>query len=280
MNVRRMPTALVLAAGLTVAAALLPAGSTLGGCTLRGTGGDLVEVELAFAGAASEGGPLGVGETLYDPPWEVELTEARLVLGAAYVFPPAEIADRWRLPFTRRRAHAHAGDDNLFAVNALVEWREQVVVDALAAEPTVVGPVLGEAGVADIATVWIDAPRGALAGPDGPTRGHHGWVAGVARRGDEEVRFEAGLALEDTPLSQRVDRIPLDDGARIAQGSRVRIEVLADTWLQQVDFGALVEDGALEPGDDGVARPMAPHPFQRAWLIDFHDPDAFRARVD
>jgi hypothetical protein len=274
MNRRRLPAALRLAAFLTVGAAVAPIG-----CTLRGTGGDLVEVELAFAGGVDGDAPLGVSETLYEPPWTVELEEAKLVVGAAYVFPPAPVAQRWRLPLVGR-AHAHAGDDNLFAVNALAEYREPVVVDALSAQPTVVGPVLAEAGEADLVSLWIDAPRGAQAGEDGPTRGYHGWVSGVAHRGEESVRFEAGIALEDTPLSQRVDRIRLADGARLEAGARVTIEVLADTWLEQVDFGALLADGALEPDVDGVVRPRPPHPFQRAWLVNFHDPGSFRARVE
>jgi len=266
-------TTLACAAALTAAAALAPVG-----CAVSGTGGELVELELGFAGGAVDGAPLGAGTTLYDPAWTIELTEARVVLGAAYVFPPAEVAS-WRLPFVRR-AYAHAGDDNLFAVNALAEHREQVVVDALSDEPMVVGPLLGEAGAAANASVWIDAPRGELAGEGGPTHGYHGWVAGVARRGDEEVRFEAGLTLDDTPLSQRVDNIALGDQARVSEGSRVVIEVLASQWLQQIDFDALRADGDLEPDPDGVVRPVAPHPFQRAWVIDFHDPDAFRARVE
>jgi hypothetical protein len=237
-----------------------------------------VEIELAFVGAGAHDGPLDRGATLYDPPFEIELQEAKLVIGAIYVFPPAALAHRWRAPFTSR-AFAHAGDDNLFAVNALAEHREPVIVDALSTTPTVIGPLLAESGPADVVTVWIDAPRGALAGPEGPTRGHHGWVRGVARQGEREVRFEAGIDLQDTPLSQRVDRIPLGAGAELRAGSRVTVEVLAHQWLQQVDFASLLQDGALEPDRDGVARPATPHAFQHAWLIGFHDPDAFRARV-
>lgn len=274
MMTNRLTASLLAAAALTVAAALAP-----GGCAVNGTGGELVELELGFAGGATGGSPLGMGTTLYDPAWVIELTEARLVLGAAYVFPPSEVAAVLRLPFLGQ-ARAHAGDDNLFAVNALAEWREQVVVDALSAEPTVVGPILGEAGRASEVSVWIDEPRGELAGADGPTRGYHGWVAGVARHGEDEVRFETGLTLEDTPLSQRVDRIPLGENARMSRGSRVIVQALAGQWLQQVDFAALRADGALEPEEDGVVRPVAPHPLQRAWLIGFHDPDAFVAHIE
>lgn len=274
MKSRRIPTALTFAVALTLAAALAP-----GGCALDGTGGELVELELGFAGGAVDGEALGTGTTLYDPAWSIELTEARVVLGAAYVFPPSTLTAALRRPFLAQ-ARAHAGDDNLFAVTALAEWREQVVLDALSPAPMMVGPLLGEAGSAELVSVWIDAPRGELAGAGGPTHGHHGWVAGVARRGEEQVRFEAGLTLEDTPLSQRVDRIPLGDRAEVGAGSRVIIEALAGQWLQQVDFDALRADGALEPDADGVVRPVAPHPFQRAWVIDFHDPDAFRARVE
>ena len=265
---------LPLAAALSLGLALAP-----GGGAVSGTRGELVEAEWAFVGGASGDAPLGVGRTLYDPAWTIELEEARVVLGAAYVFPPPAVAARWGLPFVST-ARAHAGDDNLFAVNALAEHRDQVVVDALSPEPTVVGPVLAESGAASIVTVWIDAPRGALAGADGPTHGHHGWVRGVARQGETELRFEAGLRLEDTPLSQRVDRIPLGEGAAVTRGSRVVVEALASEWLQQIDFTSLLADGALEVDPDGVARPTSPHPFQQAWLIDFHDPGAFRARIE
>lgn len=248
-----------------------------GGCASSGTGGELIEVELAFVGGSLEGQSLGFGDTLYEPTWDIELTEARLVVGAAYVFPPAPVVSQnWSFP---KSAHAHAGDDNLFAVNAMVEHREQLVVDVLSDQPIVVGPLLGEAGAAESVSVWIDAPRGELAGADGPTHGFHGWVAGTATRGDEVVRFEAGITLEDTPLSQRVDRIPLGGGTLQARG-RVVIEVLAGAWLGQIDFDSMLSDGALEPDEDGVVRPSAPHPFQRSWLIDFHDPDAFRARIE
>lgn len=273
MKSHRWSVSFIGAAALTLALAVSPSG-----CAVDGTGGALVELEMAFQGAALDGEALGVGTTLYDPAWTVELTEARLVLGAAYVFPSSEVVSAWQMPFVRR-AYAHAGDDNLFGVNALTEWREQVVVDALSTEPTVVGPLLGEMGTAEVASVWIDAPQGELAGADGPTHGHHGWVAGTARRGDEEIRFEAGLTLEDTPLSQRVDRIPLGEDATVSMRSRVVIEVVAGQWLQQLDFDAMREDGDLVAEEDGVVRPTAPHPFQRSWLIDFHDPNAFRARI-
>lgn len=247
-----------------------------------GTGGDLVEIELAFSGGAPQGVTLGRGETLYDPAWQVELEEARLVLGAAYVFPPPRSASSWSLlgaTLGASVAHAHAGDENLFGVNALAEYREQVVVDALNPEPLVVGPLLAEAGRGDAVSVWIDAPRNELAGPDGPTHGFHGWVRGVARQGQREIRFEGGITLEDTPLSQRVDRIALGD-AMVGQGSRVVLEVHAGRWLEQVDFAALIDDGRLVVEEDGVARPVAPHAFQQAWLISFHDPEAFAASVE
>ena len=85
--------------------------------------------------------------------------------------------------------------------------------------------------------------------------------------------------LKDTPLSQRVDRIPLGEDGTVSMRSRVVIEVVAGQWLQQLDFDAMREDGDLVSEEDGVVRPLAPHPFQRAWLIDFHDPNAFRARI-
>lgn len=259
---------------LALTALLLLVGSAFApaGCAIEGTGGDLVPVELAFVGGRATGdGPLGVSETLYSPAWQIELDEALLSVGAAYVFPPEPTA--FALPFVSS-ALAHAGDDNLYAVNALAEYREPVIVDALSTEPQVVGPVLAEAGSMAEVSVWIDAPRDA----DGPTRGHHGWVRGTARMGDTELRFEAGIELENTPLSQRVDNI--DAPGELVEGSRVVIEVAAEEWLRQVDFDALLADGRLEPDTDGVTRPLAPHPLQSAWLINFHDPEAFGAHVE
>ncbi len=269
---RRLPYLLVaLFVGLT---ALGP-----GGCA--GTGGELVEIELAFVGGTGgvEGGGLGTGQTRYDPSWAIELSEARLVVGAAYVFPPTRITDIGHI-LSPAKAYAHAGDDNLFAVNALAEYREQFVVDALSPEPLVFGPLLAEAGEAAEVSVWIDAPRGELSGPSGPTHGYHAWIRGVARQGDREVPFEAGLTLEDTPLQQRVDNIAIRGDGEVTAGSRVLIEVLAGTWLGQVDFDGMLADGSLTLGEDGVARPTAPHVFQQAWRIDFHDRDAFTATVE
>lgn len=261
-----------LAALLSVFTALLP----FGGCTSSGTGGDLVPIEFGFSAAATD----GVGDTVYDPSWTVELTEARVVVGATYIFPSDPLsASRVAPPNPLRhllgRAYAHAGDDNEFGASALAEYREQVVVDALSEEVQWFGPVLAESGRADRVTIWIDAPRGQLAGAQGPTRGYHGWVAGTARRGDREVSFESGITLDETPLSQRVDGVPVAGDADLREGHRVVISAHPDQWLAQVDFDSLLSDGLFESDDDGIVRPGQSHPFRSAWLLNFHDPDAF-----
>ncbi|MGF1467388.1 MAG: hypothetical protein ACFCGT_14780 [Sandaracinaceae bacterium] len=267
---------------LTAAFLVLVSVAAVPACTLEGTGGDLVPVEFSFAGGHdSRLGPL-VTETLYDPPWTVRLDEARIVLGAAYVFPPpAEPLSTWSpASLFVSRARAHGGDDNLFAVTALAETLEPVVIDALDPTPRVIGPILGEANLAREVSVWIDAPRGEAAGAEGPTHGFHGWVKGTASSGDRTVPFEAGITLAETPLSQRVDRIALRGGpTELVAGSRVAVDAVADEWLDQVDFDGLLDSGQLVPDLDGVYRPAEPNGFQGGWLINFHDPDAFRARI-
>lgn len=264
---RTVRRALVLAASLLVAAALAPTG-----CALDGTGGRLVELELFVQPGGRA--PLGRVDTVTDPSWTVELEEAHLVVGAVYLFGPSAARATGPSALLFSRAFAHPGDDNLYGADALAEHLDPVVMNALSPDAAMQARLLGEVGELGSASVWVDDPPDA----SGPTRGRQAFVRGTARRGEREVRFEATLELERTPLRRRVDNVRFAPGARLDEGCRVTVEVLAEQWLRAVDFDLWLADAV--PEADGVYRPAQPSVFHTGWLLGFHSPSAFRARVE
>jgi hypothetical protein len=247
------------------------------GCALEGTGGRVALVELRATSAAESDAELGRLHTRFDPSWTVDLEIATVVIGAVWAYPPPPTAS-W-VPFGPAVARAHAGDDNLAGALARVEWREQFVVDALDPASRVIGTMVGEAGAVERGSVFLDAPLGQLRTPDGPTRGHHAFVRGVARRGEREVRFEAGLGIEDRVLLQRVDEVPVGGSGRVEEGSVLTVRARPANWLRDVDFDAIagaLDEGDLSTDDDGWFRPRAESQFRNAFYVGVHSADAWQ----
>jgi hypothetical protein len=221
--------------------------------------------------------------------WEVRLLEARALVGPFYFFAPREVGGglgtlgRILVPVAR----AHGGDDNLDGVRIRGELVEQVALDALDPTPRRFGPLLGEGGAIAQASVFLDRPRGELASPAGPTRGHHVWVRAEARQGARVLRFAAGLGerpgVLDTPLKRRVDDVPVRGAAALAEGSVVRITAYPAAWLRFVDLDGLAADaeagrnGSVD--GDGVFVVDARSAALAAMYLGVRDKEAFDVTV-
>lgn len=264
---------------VTLFALLLWAAAALDGpgCALEGTGGRAVLVEVELTSEPMQG-TLGRARTLHSPGWTVTLDEATVVVGAVYLFPPRRETAALR-PWGPARALAHAGDDNFFGVPARAEYLEAALHDALEPGARRLGRVVAEEGPLDVASVWLDEPRGELALASSPTRGHHAFVRGSAERDGRVIRFEAGIDLENTPLRRRVDNIPVEGDRFLGEGSVVRVAVRPDHWLQHVDFDLWLDEEAGAPDTDGVYRPRQPSLFHTGWMIGFHNRHAFRVET-
>lgn len=218
-----------------------------------GTGAPIVPVELALLGrsdAASFETSAG---------WNVQLEEARIVLGPIYALAPRDELVTWRWT---SRALAHGGFDALDGRMVKLELLEQRVVDVLDAEPQVVA-TLAEEGESTELSIGLEPPTDANA-PE--TNGFDAWVRGVATRGDENVPFEGGLSLGDDAMARRVQGIDLSGS--FVEGSRLTIEVDARRWLDGVDFTRVDETIDV----DGQAH--------AAWRIGARSPLAFAASMN
>lgn len=201
--------------------------------------------------------------------WEVELEHATVLLGPIYAYGPDVEPVAALTPFPTV-AHAHGGFDGLDGRVVRAEYLEQQAFDALSETPLELGPVLGLQGSIDEVSLVLDTPRGLNASENGPTRGHHLLVCGVATRGDERVVFEGGLDLPDEGLTRRVDGVPvagaLDDGAELVIG----VDVTG--WLAEADFSELV--GQEQPVVFGAdSQPL------RALRIGARSSSGYAARV-
>lgn len=239
------------------------------GCALAGTRGRLVDIELALVALAEPGMPLGRSLSIDESPWEIELLEARLIIGGVYLFPPRDPAGElasWLLP---QRVFAHAGDDNEAGSNAMAEHIDQVVLDALDPDSLSLGVHLAQTGRVDRGSIWLDHPRGELArqGEMGPTRGRLAWIHARATRADRVIEVEAGLDIENTPLRRRVDGIAPDAEVQLDEGMRATFGVRAGEWLREVDFSALVPPEHDFSSGPLHLRPEAPSQLHNAWQI-------------
>lgn len=263
----------------------------LGGCGLSGTTGELVEVELSLRPSSEPEHTLGRSRSIDDDPWEIELVEARLIVGAVYLFGPRDTrsasgADSnlgaWLVPLWPSRAHAHAGDDNEIGSTAMAEHLDQVVFDALDPTPLSLGLHLAQAGRIDRGSMWLDHPRGELArlGSDGQTHGHLAWVRGRATRGNQIIEFSAGLDIENTPLRRRVDEIIPESETDLDNHTRATFGVLAGQWLREVDFSSLVPEE--HDFDSGPLRihVESPSQFHNAWQIALGRADGYTLELE
>lgn len=271
-------------------AAPLALASMLASCGLPGTGGEVVAVEWSFR-ADVPAGPVIV-ETVGENPWEVELLEARLILGPAYAFAP-DRADRPGLAWLLgpSRAHAHAGDDNSAGSRVLCELLDQVAVDLLdpttrSMQPTFAGagPVvtLAEAGPVDRMNIVLDEARYELAAADGPTGGGHALLRGVARRTQDgalqELPFRAvltGATIPDDRIARRVEALPTT--GELVEGARVEIVADPRPWVRQMDFDRLQGEATNDAFEVEVAEPSQLH---NAWYLGLRDPAGWQVRIE
>lgn len=231
--------ALAIAITLAVASACVP------------TAGVPITLTLAFEGSEHS--------FVTASGWEVELTEARAVVGPIYAYAPSG-ATALRRALGPARALAHAGHliDGRLVRAELLEPR---VIDALA-PATDVATLDGLAGELDALRITL-APGDA----SGPTHGHVAWVAGVARREGEEVAFEGGLELADERL--RVIDGVAGEGAILDEGARLVLGADARAWLAEADFAELA-------GGE-ITADSQPH---RALFLGVRSAASWRARVE
>jgi len=246
------------------------------GCDLPGTGGGLVEVDWRFQATLPADGP-AVVETVGREPWEVELLEARLLVGPAYLFAPP-VTDRSGVAwlFAPARAFAHAGDDNTGGAKVVSELLDQFAVDLLDREPRALQSTLAEAGPVDSMNVLLDEARFELAGPDGTTHGGHAFLRGVARRqregAEQMVRFSAVLrdTVPNDRIARRVESLPVED--RLDQGSTIAIHADARRWVRQMRFDDFVSA-------EGEVRIDEPSQLHNAWYLGLRDPAGWEVRI-
>ena len=191
-----------------------------------------VEVQARAIAEAGERDPL---EFTTATGWRVTLREARVALGPLFVFGARDAVAQLRgalLPVAR----AHGGE-GLFSMRpVLAELSEQRLVD-LSEGVTSLGVAHGSEGIAVDLTLLLDAPRGALGAAEGPLRGHHLWVAGVARRDSDELPFEGGLDIPDEGTLRHVEGLALD--ALVEDGGRIEIGIHPRRWLDAAHFERL-----------------------------------------
>lgn len=233
-----------LATALAVAAA----------CTSK-TAGMSIELTLAFEGAGPRRFVTASG-------WEVELSEARALVGPVYAYAPAG-ASALRRVLGPARAFAHGGTHPFGGRVVRAELLELAVLDALAGTRDV-ATLGGLAGEVEALTLVLAGPEDAAREP--ATHGHAVWVAGVARRDGAEVAFEGGLDLADERL-RRIDGIEV--GAALEDGARLVVGADPSAWLAEADFTG-VSEGALAP--DG--QPL------RALFLGARSAASFTARIE
>lgn len=251
-------------------------------CGLPGTGGEIVEVEWRFRSMVPEGATAHV-TTVGEHPWEVELTEAKLIVGPVYAFAPpvarGGLAQFFGPLVGPSVARAHAGDDNTDGVRVVSELLDQVAVDLLDARPRMLQPAIAEAGPIDAMNILLDEARFELADEDGPTRGGHAWVRGVARRTldgvPQEVRFAAALrdTIPDDRIARRVESLPIE--GVLSQGATIEIGADPRPWVRQVRFDDLVD----HPDAADEILVQEPSQFHNAWYLGLRDPASWTARV-
>jgi len=257
-----------------------------GGCALPGTGGELVEVSWAVR-ADVPAAPVTV-ESADPDPWTVELVEAQLLLGPVYAFEPFPASGAaargvallgW--PFAAARARAHAGDDNTEGARVLAELLDQAAVDLLDPRQRALGRTIAEAGELGTVNVVFDEARVDLSDPEGPTRGGHALLRGVARRsgdaGDEVIRFAAVLdqTVPDDRIAQRLEALRVD-GPALRQDARIELTADPRVWVRQMRFDDLPRAGS----DDDELVLEEPSQFHNAWYLGLRDPAGWQARVE
>ncbi len=164
--------------------------------------------------------------------WDVVLTEARLAIGPVYVLAPRATALLRLLSIPT--AYAHGGADEYATLGIRCEWLDQVSLDLLATQPTLLGMGAGSAGPIGDAEVDIDPPGPSIAAP---THGHQAWVAGTATMGGTSIPFEGGLDIADLTIARRVQGIPASGS--VDEGSTITVVVHVRSWVDEMHFDRL-----------------------------------------
>lgn len=195
--------------------------------------------------------------------WDVTVTEARLVLGPVYILAPRTTAllQLFQMPV----ALAHGGADEYATLGIRAEWLDQISLDMLATEPTILGEGNGVAGAIGDAEVDIDPPGTAISSA---THGHQAWLVGTASMGATMIPFEGGLDIADLTIARRVQGIPCSGD--VDDGSELTVGVHLHSWLDRMDFDRLPAPSS------GAVREIVPgtQPYN-AWLLGARTSTAF-----
>lgn len=241
--------------------------SSLASACDAGTGGALVDIEIELAADPPQNAPTAATSDRFETRlgWQVVLEEAKLALGPAFVWAPEQARAQQRFGFVSV-ARAHGGYDPFSGRRVRIELAEQVVLDALAAQPVSLGSVTAEAGPVDTAAVQLDPPRRQAAIE---THDHHVWLRGTAERDGQQVTFAGGVDIEDDGLLRRVNGI----AARfeIVASGTLTLAVTPSLWVDDIRFERLRdEDG------DGVADLHPDTQPYDAVFLGVSDPGAYR----
>jgi hypothetical protein len=184
-----------------------------------GTGGALVPLEVRAALVAGEpGAPNAAG-------WAVQIEEATLRVHGVYLFeepPPLVARGLWErgAGLWIREAHAHPGHGHFNGGQVLAEVLEPMELEL--GEPAWAARIIGIEGEARSMTLQLS--------PD--AAGAVARVRGVARRGEEEVRFEGGLTLREAQRSVE----GISAVAPVRRGEVLMLQIDASRWLEDADF--------------------------------------------
>ncbi len=218
-----------------------------------GTGGKAVNFDMTLRPVAGPDDD-DIGHFVNDRGWGITLDEAYLCLGPIYLWEnppnlsvlagrsPLDTLSSWLVP----RAHAHAGDVFFAGGQVFGEYREQVVLDALGPGLDL-GTVEGVEGRAQTFSMELSFPLGQTPGR-AALDGHQAWLSGVARQGEQEVRFAAGFDFLGSQLDRTIAEIPVD--AAVTDFGRFDISVRPSAFFRGADFGQIV----TAPDDEGRVR--------------------------
>lgn len=227
------------AAAVRHLACCLALAASCGACV--DTGQDRVSVPLEVAGTARDEPIQGRAG------FAIDLVRAEIAFGPLYLC-----------------AGALAGDN---CDAARLEWRDSVVVDALAPEPFGAGDLVGVSG--EVRSAMYDLGIPSLLTATHPVElaaatalsGNSVRLAGTATRGAESLAFELQMPIAQAESAERGLPIVRVSGApelvRDVTGEELALRVRFDPspWLRDIDFEAVAGAAEEDPfGPDGQAQ--------------------------
>jgi len=182
--------------------------------------------------------------------WQVDLTEAYVVIGPIYFYEAAPQAHWLDGVVGLRQAHAHLV---VSRGTVLGEVLQQHVIDLLSGAVHDTGTWSGVAGQCQSAEVQLLPPGEHELGPTSHAielvRGHTIWLSGVAAKDGVTIPFEGGLTLPDEGKLRLIEDIAgtmdLQDASESPGAAVVLIYV--DEWLGNVNFDTLPEPAGEGP---------------------------------